>query len=118
MRERKAPMSKRRFLGEFEQMVLLAILQQGERAFGLDVRRELERSAGKNVSRGAFYTTVERLQRKGVLDWELLPPAGDRGGAAQRRFRVTKAGVEALRDARRALMRLWRGLDDVLESGS
>ena len=57
------------FLGEFEQMVLLAILQQGEQAFGLEVRREIERSANRKVSRGAFYTTLDRME-KGIRDME------------------------------------------------
>jgi DNA-binding PadR family transcriptional regulator len=108
-------MSKRSFLGEFEQMVLLAILQQRERAFGLDVRREIEESTGKEVSRGAFYTTVDRLERKGLVSWQEAPPGGRRGGAPQRLFRVTDAGVEALRVSRQALETLSRDLDDLWE---
>ena len=106
-------MGKRTFLGEFEQMVLLAILQQRQRAFGLEVRREIEQSTGKEVSRGAFYTTVDRLERKGFVDWEEAPPGGPRGGAPQRRFRVTEAGVEALRTARQAVETLSRDLDEL-----
>jgi DNA-binding PadR family transcriptional regulator len=104
-------MSKRAFLGEFEHMVLLAILQQGETAFGLEVRREIEQSTGKEVSRGAFYTTVDRLERKGFVSWREAAPAGLRGGAPQRLFRVTEAGIEALRVSRQALDALSRDLD-------
>lgn len=104
-----------RFLGEFEQMVLLAILQRGERAFALEVRRELEESAGRTVSRGAFYTTLDRLEQKGLVSWIEEEPDDLRRNAPLRLFRVTTEGVEALRDSRRALTTLWRGLDEVLE---
>ncbi len=102
-------------LGEFEQLVLLAILQQGETAFGLEVRGEIERSAGRSVSRGAFYTTLDRMERKGYLAWEEATPADPARTAPLRRFRVTPAGLAALRVSRRALLALWRGLDEVLE---
>lgn len=108
-------MTKRTFLGEFEQMLMLAILQQEDHAFGLDVRREIERSTGKAVSRGAFYTTVDRLERKGYLTWSEALPDDARGGAPQRRFEITEAGLMALRVSRRALMALSRGLDGILE---
>jgi len=108
-------MTKRSFLGEFEQMVMLAILQQGDAAFGLEVRRELEESTGKEVSRGAFYTTVDRLERKGYLSWEAMPPGGRRGGAPQRLFEVTEAGIDALRSSRRAFETLSRDLDKLWE---
>jgi DNA-binding PadR family transcriptional regulator len=106
-------MSQRAFLGEFEQMVLLAILQQGDAAFGLEVRREIEKSAGKEVSRGAFYTTVDRLERKGLVSWTEAPPGGRRGGAPQRLFRVTEEGLDALRAARQAFETLSRDLDEL-----
>jgi DNA-binding PadR family transcriptional regulator len=103
------------FLGEFEQMVLLAVLQQGEEAFALEVRQELERSAGRAVSRGAFYTTLDRLERKGFVRWEERLPRDSRRSAPLRHFEVTAEGIEALRTSRRALETLWRGLDEVLE---
>jgi PadR family transcriptional regulator PadR len=102
-------------LGEFEQLVLLAILQEGETAFGLEVRREIERSARRKVSRGAFYTTLDRLEKKGFLGWEEAAPTDPSRTAPLRRFRVTPAGLAALRASRRALQALWRGLDDILE---
>ncbi|MEK9501596.1 PadR family transcriptional regulator [Gaopeijia maritima] len=104
------------FLGEFEQMVLLAILQQGDRAFALEVRRELEQSAGRSVSRGAFYTTLDRLERKGLVRWEERTPEDSRRSAPLRRFEVTAEGLEGLRESRRALDALSRGLDHLLES--
>ena len=63
-------MPPKAFLGEFEQMVLLAILQRGKDANALEIRRELEASANRRVTKGAFYTTLDRLERKGYLTWE------------------------------------------------
>lgn len=103
------------FLGEFEQMVLLAILQQGDRAFGLEVRREIERGAGRTVSRSAFYTTLERLEQKQLVEWEEATPDDSRRTAPLRRFSVTADGLDALRVAGRAWRTLWRGLEDLLE---
>jgi DNA-binding PadR family transcriptional regulator len=102
-------------LGEFEQLVLLAILQQGETAFGLEVRGEIERSAHRTVSRGAFYTTLDRLEKKGYLTWEQSIPTDGARTAPLRKFRVTPAGLVALRTSKRALQALWHGLDEVLE---
>jgi len=105
------------FIGEFEQMVLLAMLQQGERAYAIDVRRALELCAGRSVSRGALYRTFDRLESKGYIEWDLEDgsPIPDRGGHPMRRFRVTEAGLDALRASRSALLKLWSGLDAVLE---
>jgi PadR family transcriptional regulator PadR len=109
-------MSPNAFLGEFEQMVLLAILKQGEHAFALEVRREIEESAERTVSRGAFYTTLDRLERKGMVEWTETEPAVRRSGPL-RRFTVTPEGVAALRTSRRALETLWTGLDLLAEEG-
>ncbi len=103
------------FLGEFEQMVLLAILQQGDTAFGLEVRREIERSADRSVSRSAFYTTLDRLETKGFVEWSEGEPEDSNRKTPVRLFRVTEAGKEALLRSRRALWTLWRGLDDLVE---
>lgn len=108
-------MSPSSYLGEFEQMVLLGILQMGDRAFALEVRREIERSADRSVSRGAFYTTLDRLERKGLVEWTEEVPEDPRTSAPLRKFAVTPEGLEALRESRAALERLWRGLDGLLE---
>ena len=107
-------MSPKSFLGEFEQMVLLAILQRQKKAFALEVRREIERSAGRSVSRGAFYTTLERLERKDFVEWGEEVPDDPRRSGPLRRFPVTPRGVQALRESRRAVGALSRGLDSVL----
>jgi PadR family transcriptional regulator PadR len=103
------------FLGEFEQMVLLAILQQGAQAFGLEVRREIERSANRKVSRGAFYTTLDRMERKGYVTWSEEDPEDPARSAPVRLFAVTSTGLGALRASHRALRKLGRGLDELLE---
>jgi len=107
-------MGSNTFLGEFEQMVLLAILQQGEEAFALEVRREIEESTGRRVSRGAFYTTLDRLQRKGMVTWTEGEPEDSRRSGPLRNYDVSPAGLEALQESRDALDRLSRGLDKIL----
>jgi len=101
-------------LGEFEQIVLLAILRLDDDAFALSVVRELDRQAGRRVSRGALYTTIERLAAKGMVEWDVEDTTPARGGHPRRRFRVTASGVSALRLSRDTLHRLWDGLDGVL----
>ena len=106
------PFSK--YLGEFEQMVVLTILHLDNDAYGLSIRRELEARIGRMVSHGAAYTTLDRLEDKGLLRSRLGDPVPGRGGRPKRYFEVTPAGVQALRDARGALVKLWNGLEAVL----
>jgi PadR family transcriptional regulator PadR len=101
-------------LGEFEHMVLLAILQLREEAYGPSISEELERTAGRNVSRGALYSALGRLEEKGFLRWHLEEPGPDRGGHAKRRFELTQPGLAAVRTYREALLRLWSNLEGVL----
>lgn len=105
-------------LGEFEHMLLLAILRLRDAAYGPAISAELERSAGRSVSRGALYSALGRLEEKGFLVWTLEEPGPDRGGHAKRRFTVTDAGLAAVRTYRKVLQRLWSNLDDVLGSES
>ena len=104
----------RSFLGEFEQMVLLAILRLGDGARAPAIAGELETRAGRTASRGALYTTLDRLERKGLVRWEIEAATSERGGNRSRRFEVTPAGIDALIDSREALQSLWRGLGGVL----
>lgn len=106
-------MPKQHFIGEFEQMILLAILQGGEDANAYEVRKELEQSAGRTVAKGAFYTTLDRLEKKSYLTWTTRVAEGGRGGLPQRHFKVTAEGVRELQKSRDALQKLWRG--EVLE---
>jgi PadR family transcriptional regulator len=109
-------MAPNRYLGEFEQMVLLAILQTGAGANGYGVRRALEDEADRTVSKGAFYTTLDRLEDKGYLTWELREPTEARSRLPQRHFTVTRAGIDELGRSRASLLRLWRGLEGVLDA--
>ena len=106
------------FIGEFEQMVLLAILQLEDAAYGPGISEELERRAGRRVSRGALYSVLDRLEKKGYLRWEIGGSSSERGGHPKRRFEVSREGIAALRASREALINLWSGLDSVLGRGS
>lgn len=105
-------------LGEFEQMVLLAVLQ-AERtdagAYGLSVFDELSSRAKRRVLRGAVYMTLDRLEKKGLLTSFLTEPTTERGGRAKRCYRVTKTARVALRASQKALMNLWSGIDLAVE---
>lgn len=103
------------YLGEFEQLVLLAVLQLNKDARALDIRRELEAKANRPTSRGALYATLERLGGKGLLEWEVEDSTPARGGLPRRRFFVTKSGLKALRASRQAVANLSRGLEEILE---
>ncbi len=107
------------FLGEFEQLVLLALLEVTERAHDealVQVLRDrLERLAGRSVSRGALYRTLDRLEEKSWVSWSLdSEDVPERGGHPRRRFRVTPEGIAVLRASRDTLLQLWSGLEEVL----
>jgi DNA-binding PadR family transcriptional regulator len=99
------------YLGEFEQQVLLVILRLKDQAFGPEVSRELEARAGRRVSRGALYTTFDRLEDKGLIRWRTVPGTEARDGLPRRLYSVTAAGTAALRAAREVVRRLWDGID-------
>jgi DNA-binding PadR family transcriptional regulator len=104
----------RAFLGEFEQRVLLAVLRCGDKPFPIEIRQEVARTSGHTPSRGALYTTLDRLEAKGLLRW--TPESGEAGRDAlpRRRFRVTAKGLRALKVSRRGLFAMWAGLDEIL----
>lgn len=97
-------------MGEFEQMVLLALLRLGNDAYGMEVRVEIERRTGREVSYGAVYTTLDRLERKAFVAHRMGDATPERGGRARKYFRVCPAGREALADTRRALAEMWEGV--------
>ena len=107
------------FLGEFEQLVLLALLQVtvelGEEAPVQALRQRLDGLAGRSVSRGALYRTLDRIEEKSWVSWtvdeEDIP---ERGGHPRRRFRVTPEGIAVLKASRRTLLGLWSELEEVL----
>jgi DNA-binding PadR family transcriptional regulator len=104
-------------LGEFEVVVLLAVLHLTERdelAYGSPVRQEIERRGGRPVARGAVYITLDRLAEKGLLDSRLSSGSAERKLRPRRLFRVTPAGLRALRHAMGLFARMQRGLEPVL----
>jgi DNA-binding PadR family transcriptional regulator len=100
-------------LGEFEQVVLLAVLRMEGAAYAVPVRRELEARTRRSVARGALYVTLERLEHKGYVESWLAEPTPERGGRAKRFYRVRPAGLAALRDSWTALRSMWDGLEPV-----
>lgn len=101
--------------GEFEQLVLLAILRRKRDAYGVNVAREIERRTGREVSRAAVYVALRRLEQKGLVEAELGEPTAQRGGRAKRYFRVTAEGLGQMRSSRAALLRMWDGVEPLLE---
>ena len=103
------------YLGEFEQIVLLAILRLGDDAYAIPVREEIETRTGRSVARGALYTALERLETKKCLRSRMSDPLPERGGRSRRYYSVTPAGLAALRASRAALLALWKGVESQLE---
>ena len=101
-------------LGDLEQIVLLAVLRLGDKAYAVPILEEIAAQSGRKVARGALYTALDRLETKGCLRSRLGDPLPERGGRPRRYFTVTPAAVRALKDSRLALMRLWRGLESLL----
>jgi DNA-binding PadR family transcriptional regulator len=104
-------MPKGTYLGDFEQLVLLALMRLGEGAYGMTVRRELEEIADRRVSLGAIYATLDRLESKGLVSSFLGPSGRERRGRAKRFFRVESPGVLALRAALGSLDRMREGVE-------
>jgi PadR family transcriptional regulator, regulatory protein PadR len=94
-------------VGAFEEQVMLAVMHAGEEAFGMNVRREIEERAGRDVAIGAVYATLDRLEAKGLV--RSTRPRSL--GGTRRVFAVTPAGVRALETTRAARERLWNGID-------
>jgi PadR family transcriptional regulator, regulatory protein PadR len=97
-------------LGEFEQVVLLAILRLGNRAYGVAIREEIRMRTDREPTPGALYTTLDRLEDKGLITSRLGDPTPQRGGRAKRFFEVSGIGVEAVTRAQRSYRRLLEGL--------
>lgn len=102
-------MSKRENLGEFEQLALLAILRLGSNAYGMMIRQELEKRAGRKAGIGALYLTLERLEQKGFVRSELGEATPERGGRAKRFFTLNPSGREALDKSIDSVLRMAQG---------
>jgi DNA-binding PadR family transcriptional regulator len=108
-------MPRSAFLGEWEQLVLLAILREREAAYVIGLREHLAAVMGRMPSRGALYRTLDRLEDKAFIRGIEEDASPDRGGHPRRRFVVTRTGIVALKASRRALLHLWKGVEEVLE---
>jgi DNA-binding PadR family transcriptional regulator len=104
----------RESLGEFEQLVLLAILRLEGHVYGVPIVDEIQRRTGRTVAPAAVYVTLRRLEQKGLLESWMSDSTPERGGKARRCVRVTRAGLESVREARQVLDRMWKGLDPSL----
>ena len=104
-------MAERDFLGEFEHLVLLAVARLQPEGYGTTLRREIERRTGRDVSVGALYATLERLEGKAWVRSEVGEPTAERGGRARRHFALTPSGARTLHAARARLDAMWEGAD-------
>ena len=98
-------------LGEFEQMVLLAIVHLGGESYGIPIVDEIERRTGRDVSRAAVYVTLRRLEEKGYVSSWMGDPTPERGGKARRHVKLEAEGKRALREARQVAEWMWSGVD-------
>ncbi len=103
-------MSKGEYLGEFEQMVLLALLRLKEHAYGVTVRQEIQSRTNRSVAIGAVYACLERLERKGYVVSSISDPQPVPGGRSRKYFRFTRAGSEAMQQSREMVQRMTEGL--------
>ncbi len=108
-------MGKGEYLGEFEQIVLLAVLRLGKNAYGVTILEEIERRTGRSVMIGAVYATLDRLETKRYISSKVGAPTPERGGRAKRFFKVTAQGSAALERSRKILQNMWAGLEPALE---
>jgi DNA-binding PadR family transcriptional regulator len=103
------------YVGEFEQLLMLAILQCEDGAYTVPIRQILADRTGRRVARGAIHTSLDRLEAKGLLASRLSEPLAVRGGRSRRYYRLTPRGLAALREARAALLTLSSGLESILD---
>jgi PadR family transcriptional regulator PadR len=101
----------REHLGEFELIVLLALVRLGENAYGVPVRREIEKRTKRQVTVGALYRTLDRLEAKGYVSSWFSDPVPERGGRSKRYFRMQPLGLRALTQTQRELKAMWDGVD-------
>ena len=103
-------MSKGTYLGDLEEIVLLAVARCEPEAYGMRIRREIEDQSGRSVAIGAVYASLERLQDKALVRPAEPPRDEARDARARRFFAVTPAGTRALEETAALRDRLWRGL--------
>ena len=100
----------RDYLTDFELMILLAVLRLGDEAYGVPIAREIETTGGRSVVLGAVYAALDRLEVNGLVASAVGDPTPARGGRAKKFFRITPAGLRAVRQTQQALTSLWTGI--------
>ena len=102
-------------LGDFEQLVLMGVLRLGDDAYGAAIRQEIHARSGRDVSINAVYTTLDRLESKGLLRSWIGEPTAQRGGRRRKFYALRPAGIQALRHAYHAFTAMAEGLERRLE---
>lgn len=100
-------------LTDLEFMLLLATMRLGNEAYGVQIARELEQTGKRTVLLGAVYATLDRLEAAGLVRSSVGDPTPERGGRAKRYFRVTPAGLRAVKDTQTAFVSLWRDVPEL-----
>ena len=103
-------------LGDFEQLIMLGVLRLGDEAYGAAIRQEIHARSGRDVSINAVYTTLDRLEAKGLLRSWVGEPTPQRGGRRRKFYALRPAGLAALRQAYRTLAAMAAGFEGRLEA--
>jgi DNA-binding PadR family transcriptional regulator len=107
-------MKRGAYLGEFELIVLLAVVRLGPDAYGMRIWKEIEDQTGRSAVLGAVYAALERLEKKGCVTSWMGDSTPERGGRAKRHFKVSRKGMVAIERSRMILTKMWSGLDPLL----
>jgi DNA-binding PadR family transcriptional regulator len=102
-------------LGEFEQLILLTVIRLGPDSYGATVQAEIEERGGRNVSVSAVYTTLDRLEVKGLVRSRVGDPTPQRGGKRKKHYEITPMGTRAMRDAYELMKRMTKGIEPLLD---
>lgn len=106
---------KEKYLGEFEQIVMLALLRLGEEAYGASIRKTLIDNIGRDTSLGALYSTLERLEQKGMAISSFGTATPKRGGRPKKHYQVTAKGMQALKRSRSVMDKMWANIPTLLK---
>ena len=104
-------MTNRQSLGEFEHLLLVAVMRLGQDAYGVSMKAEIEDRTGRSVTLGAIYPTMDRLEARGLVESDMGQPTGGRGGRSRRVFAITPAGVVAAQKAYAVFQSMWEGVE-------
>ncbi len=103
-------------LGEFEQLILLAMLRLGDDAYGVTIQDSIQSRTRRDVSIGSVYTTLDRLERKGYVSSRMGDPTPERGGRRKKLYQLEADGARALTHACRAVLNMMEGVESELEA--